>query len=90
MNDGMATSRPPHPGKLDGPASDGAGTGILATRKSGHFDEAYYRANSLDLPPGVDAIRHFPERGAGEGGQPYREGEAPERAAAAAALEAKS
>jgi glycosyltransferase involved in cell wall biosynthesis len=45
---------------------------ILIIRKSGLFDEAYYRANNRDLPEEVDPVKHFVEWGARQGRMPNR------------------
>src|SRR5271166_4398717 len=72
MNDDMVTSPSPLPPKPNGSASDGLENDIRTIRESGLFDEVYYRANNPDLPPAVDAVGHFLERGAREGRQPNR------------------
>src|SRR6516165_1696534 len=72
MNDDMVTPQSVLPARSNGSASDGLETDIREIRESSLFDEAYYRANNPDLPPRVDAVRHFLERGTGEGRQPNR------------------
>ena len=72
MNDDIIASQSPLSAKPDGSASASWETDIQAKRESGLFDEAYYRANNPDLPPDTDAVRHFLDRGAGEGRQPNR------------------
>jgi len=72
MNDDMGAPQSLLPAKSNGPASDGLETEIRVIRESGLFDEAYYRANNPKLAPSVDPVRHFLERGAGEGRQPNR------------------
>jgi hypothetical protein len=73
VNDDTLTPPSPFPTKPNGSAADNLDSDIQAIRESGLFDEAYYRANNPDLPPSVDAIRHFLEQGAGEGRQPHRD-----------------
>jgi hypothetical protein len=72
MNDHIATSSSLPSTKPNGSASDDLQNDIRTIRESGLFDEAYYRANTPDLLPGADAVRHFLERGACEGRQPNR------------------
>src|SRR6516164_3395271 len=72
MNDDMVTPQSVLPARSNGSASDGLETDLREIRESGLFDEAYYRANNPDLPPRVDAVRHFLERGTAEGRQPNR------------------
>jgi len=57
--------------KISSTAVDRVENDIQILRESGLFDEEYYRTNNLDLPSGIDLLRHFVEWGAHECRDPH-------------------
>ena len=62
----------PHSAKPNGSGAADVAEDILTIRKSGFFDEVYYRANNPDLPAAVNSVEHFVEWGAQQGHKPNR------------------